>query len=795
MTRLQHDFLAISLSVVAAAQLAISAGAQPLPACSCTQLPAVVLQGGEIDAYTPPEETASPGPELQAEVPGSYKNFDDPDANLFFGHTFRRLPNDIVCAQLEIRLRPSAGGSGNDQMYFGASSGPPFFSWSTTLAEQLPGGGSWTLPADPPVLVYDLGSLPATGASPATSLIAKLNAARRLDIFVQDDTEVDYIRLTLRYYPSQLLTAGGADDFAAPTEGTLVGPQLFGAYPGVSWKNLDDDTDNRFLGHTFAPITTNVVQASLETKQKAHADIPDNDTLNLGLNPGPGWAFARRLSDLPTPGGTWNDGDPASTLSLNLAALPGSINLLGKINSDDRLDLLIQDDTQGDYLRLRYRSCPPPYRLNGFPFESASEAIFTPIANGGFTVTTDGQPGQGVGTVIGVGDGICIATQLCMGGIGTAFDLGVAGTVQQANQPSSANATLSFLNTGSAVDLSVNFPSPYDDHLYAEVWNQGYQLADYTNPGSQGTVNGVIAALPTSACVKELDFIDPICFRTLLVSPVPIQLAQGGPVVVGDEIRVCRDVIPTVKFRVQTATLTTPNATSFPILGAAFRAFGFFERALGSPGITADPNGLTVYDLSPTGEDGISAMLGSAISANLALGPIDPAGVAAVGSYLEAEALGDLGGVEGQSLGTLRVSKDTADLEVNADFTNISSATQRIQVLSNGTMLADIGGHTGAAARVSDWPIDIGKLGGQLECYVIQFPPGGVIEVDNVPYAANELRILAETTAPIGPKSEFQLRAAGLAELRLTGVSATANLIFQDGFETGDLSLWSAELP
>lgn len=794
MPRLQHDFLVVALSV-AAAQLAIPAGAQPLPACSCTQLPAVVLQGGEIDAYAPPEETAFPGPELQAEVPGTYKNFDDPDANLFFGHTFRGLPKDIVCAQLEIRLRPSAGGSDNDQMYFGASSGPPFFSWSTTLAEQLPGGGSWTVPANPAVLVYDLGSLPATGATPATSLIAKLNAARRLDIFVQDDTEVDYIRLTLRVYPSQLLTAGGADDFALPTEGTLVGAQLFGAYPGVAWKNLDDDTPNRFLGHTFGPITTNVVQGSLETKQKAHADIPDNDTLNLGLNPGPGWAFASRLENLPTPGGSWDDGDPASTLSLDLAALPGSINLLGKINTDDRLDLLIQDDTQGDYLRLRYRSCPPPNRFDGFPFESATSAIFTPIANGGFTVTTNGQPGQGVRTVIGNGEGICIATQFCMGGIGTALDLAVVGTVQQLNQPSNATATLSFLNTGSEVDLSANFPSPFDVFLSTEVWNQGNKVLTYSSPGPNGTVNGVIASLPTSACVKELDFIDTLCFRTLLVAPVAIQLEQGGPLIVGDEIRVCRSIITNVPFRIQAVSLTTPNATSFSILGAAFRAFGFFERALGSPGITADPNGLTVYDLAPTGEDGISAMLGSAISANLALGPIDPAGVAAVGSYLDAEAIGELGGVPGQSLGTLRISKETTDFEVDADFGNISSPTQRIQVLSNGTMLANIGGHTGAAAQVTHWPIDIGKLGGQLECYVIQFPPGGVIEVDDVPYAANELRILAETTAPIGPKSEFQLRAAGLAELRLTGVTAVANLIFQDGFESGDVSAWSSSLP
>ncbi len=146
-----------------------------------------------------------------------------------------------------------------------------------------------------------------------------------------------------------------------------MGSQLSSAFPSATWKVLNEATPNRFLGNTFEPITSNVVQAFVETRLRAHPDVPGGDTFNLGLNAGPTFAFTALLADLPTPGGTWNSGDPAKTLMLDLAALPGSINLLPKINADDRLDILIEDDTQGDYFKLHARSCPPPLRFEGYP--------------------------------------------------------------------------------------------------------------------------------------------------------------------------------------------------------------------------------------------------------------------------------------------------------------------------------------------------------------------------------------------------------------------------------------------
>ncbi len=248
----------------------------------------------------------------------------------------------------------------------------------------------------------------------------------------------------------------------------------------------------------------------------------------------------------------------------------------------------------------------------------------------------------------------------------------------QTSQTTIGTAVLSLVSSGGTALLSTNFPNPYHIHLSTQVW-KGLSVASYTSSGTQGTVNGTVATLPVSACIEELGYIDGSCFRAVLAAPLLVQLAQGGPQVLGDEVRVCRGAVAGSSFRVSSAALTTPNATTFPIRGAAFRAFGFFERAIGWPGVAADSAGLTVYDLAPTGEEGIAVLLGSAVEANVTLGPIDPAGAAAVGSFLEAEVLEELSGIGDQSLGTLRITRDAGDFAVAADLTAISSPSQRIK--------------------------------------------------------------------------------------------------------------------
>lgn len=759
---------------LAVAGIPSSASAQSLlELCPCQQLPATVLLGGRNDNYAAPNDPASRGSALNAAFPAAvWKDFDSASINSFVGYTFERLPADIVCAQLEIHLRPT-GGAGNDVLYLGLLPTPVGgFAWSTPLGQLA--GGSWIGPLDPAAFTLDLANLPATSSTPATSLLAKLNADRRLDILVQDDTQVDYVKLTLRTFPEQVRTVGLADGFVAPTEGTSRGTQLNAAFPALPWKGLDDLTSNRWIGHTFGNLTGNVVQASLETRLRPHQDIPTNDSLNLGLASGQAFAFSRQISALPGAGGTWTGSHADTTFLLDLGALPGGGNLLPKINADDRLDFLLQDDSAADFLRLRYRTCPPPRRFGGFDFNALGDAQLNPLPDGSFNVVTSGLTEGGVQVPVGDGDGACIGTLACLSGIGTAYDLAVQAKVQILDQPSiSTPATLSFLNTGPAVDLSVSFPEPYDVFLNVEVWNQNQQVQNYLNPqGSQGVVNGKVAQLPTNACIEELDFIDTRCFRTLLVEPVTIQIAQGGPAVLGDEIRICRSVI-VGEFRVSSLALTTPRAATFPIRGVASRAFGIFETSVGAARLEATRGGLTASGFGPAGTDGVALDLGAVEALSVSLAPIDPAGTAPVGSFLEAEAFGTIDALPGRSLGTLRITRQAQAVrpfEFKADFSNIDSPTQRVQVLSNHRLVIDLPGRSGIAARASRWPGKLGKLGGQTECYVGNFPPATSFDLGDRIVQGDELRVLAETDVALGAKSALQLRAAGLPELTLTDV-------------------------
>jgi hypothetical protein len=138
-------------------------------------------------------EDAVPGPVLQTQVLNQ-RHFDGSAVlvNADFGHTFGALPPGIVAARLQIRLRASGlDVPGNDSLSLQANS-VGGFSWTRTLPFLT--GTPW--PVGSPtvaVLNLDLDNLPGGGAS----LIAAMNSTGRLDVYVQDDTRVDYARLEL----------------------------------------------------------------------------------------------------------------------------------------------------------------------------------------------------------------------------------------------------------------------------------------------------------------------------------------------------------------------------------------------------------------------------------------------------------------------------------------------------------------------------------------------------------------------------------------------------------------------
>ena len=88
-------------------------------------------------------------------------------------------------------------------------------------------------------------------------------------------------------------------------------------------------------------------------------------------------------------------------------------------------------------------------------------------------------------------------------------------------------------------------------------------------------------------------------------------------------------------------------------------------------------------------------------------------------------------------------------------------------------MVANFSGHTGPVGTSSTWPLQIGKLGGQLECFVGKFPAGQSFIVNGTSYVGNELRVLAETSSQtIDFKSGLELRVAGIPEVSLASVQS-----------------------
>ncbi|MCH9021810.1 MAG: hypothetical protein IID32_03495, partial [Planctomycetes bacterium] len=140
--------------------------------------------------FTAPFEAASPSTEMTVAFGGPFRRFDQVIPNRQFGHTFTGLQPGIVAAQLEICMKAGFGNSPNDSLNLEFLN--PGFAWGRAIST-LPGaGGTWNVNQQQ-VFVLNLASLPPSGSG-VTNIIGAL-ADGDLDVYVQDDTAIDYIKL------------------------------------------------------------------------------------------------------------------------------------------------------------------------------------------------------------------------------------------------------------------------------------------------------------------------------------------------------------------------------------------------------------------------------------------------------------------------------------------------------------------------------------------------------------------------------------------------------------------------
>ncbi|RMF46167.1 MAG: hypothetical protein D6751_05750 [Deltaproteobacteria bacterium] len=115
--------------------------------------------------------------------------------NWDFGYSFTDLPQLRAGATLTIRLKAIATDPENDSLGLMFNEEQPHFMWVYRIAD-LTGNDTWSA-GQVATITLDLTNLPSDlhgNSGDATSLI---NSLEYLDVYIQDDTAVDWIELTV----------------------------------------------------------------------------------------------------------------------------------------------------------------------------------------------------------------------------------------------------------------------------------------------------------------------------------------------------------------------------------------------------------------------------------------------------------------------------------------------------------------------------------------------------------------------------------------------------------------------
>lgn len=146
------------------------------------------MNGGINDAYdnssAPVPEHACPRTDLEnyiTSLGAPLRDFDEDGCNKHFGYSFENLPEHIVSAELTVRLK-AACTNVNDG--FALDFAGTTFTYHSFLSVFTPPSSTDA------TFTIDLANMPGGG-----SLLPRLNKTRTLDVFIQDDTVVDYVFL------------------------------------------------------------------------------------------------------------------------------------------------------------------------------------------------------------------------------------------------------------------------------------------------------------------------------------------------------------------------------------------------------------------------------------------------------------------------------------------------------------------------------------------------------------------------------------------------------------------------
>jgi hypothetical protein len=180
------------------------------------------VTAGTVDAFAAPSEPTSQST-LLTQLPYSFAPFDTLNPDRHFGHTITGLPCNTTAATLTLRLRVNHSLAYNDSIALQFKGGSSGFVWSHAIRP----------------LTLDLAALPLA-AGGTTSLIDEIVAAGYLDIYLQDDTAVDYATLSGQHCLGQDCNRNGIDDTCeAPGGFTCPATQIVNLSAGKCCAPLD----------------------------------------------------------------------------------------------------------------------------------------------------------------------------------------------------------------------------------------------------------------------------------------------------------------------------------------------------------------------------------------------------------------------------------------------------------------------------------------------------------------------------------------------------------------------------
>ncbi|MCP3141859.1 hypothetical protein [Pyxidicoccus xibeiensis] len=173
---------------------------------------------------------------------------------------------------------------------------------------------------------------------------------------------------------AQVYTSGVADNFVAPSEPVTpsagLAAWIAANYPNPNIRQNDDLGNDRYYATTFTNLLRNgrICGATLRTVIRS-GDFLNNDSLNLWFNNGAfvatGWGSGLAALGI-APGQTGG-------VALNLAALPGGVNLIPTLNAQGFLDVVLQDDSAIDFVSLTITPCRTDVVIRDIPTDTGVE--------------------------------------------------------------------------------------------------------------------------------------------------------------------------------------------------------------------------------------------------------------------------------------------------------------------------------------------------------------------------------------------------------------------------------------